>query len=84
MEGPIKNTAQWAEAAAAQPLPEWEALPGIPLYMDQVVLYLSEQLRAFQREGGQPLLTSSMVNNYVKTGAIPRPATWGSSSPCVC
>ncbi len=73
MEGPIKNTAQWAEAAAAQPLPEWEALPGIPLYMDQVVLYLSEQLRAFQREGGQPLLTSSMVNNYVKTGAIPRP-----------
>ncbi len=73
MDDSLQNTAQWARDAASLPLPEWDSFPNIPLYMDQVVLYLSDQLRSFQREGGQPLLTSSMVNNYVKNGAIPRP-----------
>lgn len=73
MDDSLKNTARWVREAAALPLPEWESFPNIPLYMDQVVLYLGDQLRAFRREGGQPLLTSSMVNNYVKSGAIPRP-----------
>lgn len=70
---PLKDAAHWAQDAASQPPPEWEALTGIPLYMDQVVLYLTEQLAFLQREGGPPLLTSSMVNNYVKSGAVPRP-----------
>lgn len=69
----IQNAAAWAKDAAGKPLPPWQSLPGIPLYMDQVVLYLTEQLSLFQREGGTPLLTSSMVNNYVKSGALPRP-----------
>lgn len=43
-----------------------------PLYMDQVILYLGESLELFQREGSS-LLTSSMINNYVKTGLIPHP-----------
>ena len=73
MDDLIKNTADWAGDAARQPLPEWGSLPSIPLYMDQVVLYLSDQLSLFQRDGAAPLLTSSMVNNYVKTGAVPRP-----------
>lgn len=69
----LQNAAGWAEEARSQPLPEWDSLPGIPLYMDQVVLYLTGQLAAFQREEKSPLLTSSMVNNYVKNGAILRP-----------
>jgi len=73
MDDSLKKSAEWARGAAGLPLPEWDSFPNIPLYMDQVVLYLSDQLRSFQREDGQPLLTSSMVNNYVKTGAIPRP-----------
>lgn len=73
MDETLKNTAQWAQDAARLPLPSWEGLPNIPLYMDQVLLYLSDQLAAFQREDGPLLLTSSMVNNYVKSGAIPRP-----------
>lgn len=40
--------------------------------MDQVILYLGESLELFQREGSS-LLTSSMINNYVKTGLIPHP-----------
>lgn len=68
-----KTDAATGQAQGGQRLPSWDELPTIPLYMDQVVLYLNEQLSFFQREGGTPLLTSSMVNNYVKAGAVPRP-----------
>lgn len=54
-------------------VPEWAQLPGIPLYMDQVILYLREALCFFEQEGGAPLLTSSMINNYVKNGVLPHP-----------
>lgn len=54
-------------------LPSWAELPGIPLYMDQVILYLREVLGFFEQEGGAPLLTSSMINNYVKNGVLPHP-----------
>lgn len=72
MNDSLKDTAQWAQDASRDPLPDWDSLPAIPLYMDQVILYLTDQLAHFQREGA-PLLTSSMVNNYVKNGAVPRP-----------
>ena len=48
---------------------DWEGLPDIPLYMDQVVSYLSRQLIAF---GGGDTLTSAMINNYIKDGLVPR------------
>ena len=51
--------------------PGWEELPGIPLYMDQVIFYLKDSLGFFQREPEGSLLTSSMINNYVKTGCCP-------------
>ena len=57
MQNALKNAAGWAEEAGRQPLPEWDSLPGIPLYMDQVVLYLTDLLAAFQRGEGSPLLT---------------------------
>ena len=63
--------AEWARQGQ-EAAPPWEELPGIPLYMDQVILYLGESLELFQREGSS-LLTSSMINNYVKTGLIPHP-----------
>lgn len=65
--------AAWAQAGQGNPLPAWDDLPAIPLYMDQVILYLSESLRLFQPEGEPSLLTSSMINNYVKNGLIPHP-----------
>lgn len=65
--------AAWARAGQGNPLPAWDDLPAIPLYMDQVILYLSESLRLFQPEGEPSLLTSSMINNYVKNGLIPHP-----------
>ena len=63
---------RWEEYLNHYKLPAWKELPDIGLYMDQVILYLGESLELFQREGSS-LLTSSMINNYVKTGLIPHP-----------
>ena len=47
---------------------EWEALPDIDLYMDQVVSYLPRQSVG----GKAPAMTPAMINNYVKDGLLPR------------
>lgn len=51
-------------------LPEWEILPDIGLYMDQVVTLMD---RTFSPTLPKGEMTKSMVNNYVKVGMIPRP-----------
>ena len=48
---------------------KWEKFPDIQLYMDQVISYLQRQHIGLS-EGEE--LTSSMVNNYVKKGLLPR------------
>jgi len=53
--------------------PDWDALPDLELYMDQVITYLERQLRIFSQDGEDRLITSSMINNYVKHNLIPRP-----------
>ncbi len=53
------------------PIP-WEQLPHLDLYMDQVLTLLNMQTDALSAEIDRPL-TSSMINNYVKDGVIPRP-----------
>ena len=52
-------------------LPHWQQIPDIGLYMDQV-LTLTERTFAGVLPGGE--ITRSMVNNYVKSGLLPRPA----------
>lgn len=52
--------------------PRYSELPAIELYMDQVLTYVDDQLRPLLPEG-EKLLTSSMVNNYVKQKLIPTP-----------
>lgn len=52
---------------------EWDRLPEIYLYMDQVLTYMNKQLSLYARDEGTNLLTSSMINNYVKDGVLPRP-----------
>ena len=47
----------------------WEELPDIPLYMDQVVSYLSRQMISFEEGDG---LTPAMINNYIKDGLLDR------------
>ena len=47
----------------------WEQLPDFPLYMDQVLSYMDRQILRFEEDDG---LTSAMVNNYTKSGLVPR------------
>lgn len=73
MERAEQEILQWAKAGEEFSTPGWEELPGIPLYMDQVIFYLKDSLGFFQREPEGSLLTSSMINNYVKNGVLPHP-----------
>ena len=47
----------------------WEQLPDFALYMDQVLSYMDRQ---FIRFDGEDALTAAMVNNYTKSGLVPR------------
>ncbi len=73
MEQVEQEMEKWLETGRELELPAWEELPAIPLYMDQVILYLRECLSFFQQDENSPLLTSSMINNYVKNGVLPHP-----------
>lgn len=53
-------------------LPRWDEFPAFELYIDQVISFVNESLDVFARDD-EPLLTASMINNYVKNGAIPAP-----------
>lgn len=55
-------------------LPRWSELPDIELYMDQLVTLVERYTAPFKvDQTGDSLLTSSMVNNYVKQKLIPAP-----------
>lgn len=73
MEQARERIQAWLTEGKAQELPAWGELPSIPLYMDQVILYLRDSFCFFQRNEDTPLLTSSMINNYVKNGVLPHP-----------
>ena len=63
----------WAKEGEHLSPPSWDQLPAIPLYVDQVLQYLRDSLRFFERDSEDLLLTNSMINNYVKSGALPHP-----------
>ena len=48
---------------------DWDGLPDLNLYMDQVIGYMPRQLIQYEEAEG---LTSAMVNNYIKDGLVPR------------
>lgn len=64
---------KWSQKIRISNEVEWDRLPEIYLYMDQVLTYMNKQLRLYERDENVCLLTSSMINNYVKDGVLPRP-----------
>ncbi len=60
----------WGTLIDASMLPDWEALPDIELYMDQIITIIDRYLEAYSIE---KLITPSMINNYVKNRIIPPP-----------
>jgi preprotein translocase subunit Sss1 len=66
--------AQWERFLGSYRLPEWEELPQIALYLDQVIALVNNYLGFFVYDPAEEkLLTPSMVNNYVKLRLIPAP-----------
>lgn len=51
---------------------QWDRIPDIDLYMDQLKSYMERQHIGFEMPGTDETLTSSMVNNYIKSGILPR------------
>lgn len=64
---------EWSRQIGCSSAVEWDRLPEIYLYMDQVLTYMDKQLHLYERDENDCLLTSSMINNYVKDGVLPRP-----------
>lgn len=56
-------------------LPEWETIPDIGLYMEQVVVLLKQYLDYMPPElkGEDQPITASAINNYVRTKIMPSP-----------
>lgn len=54
-------------------LPYWNELPEIDLYMDQVIVLMEKYLSFHKNDNDSPVVTHSMINNYVKLGMIPPP-----------
>ncbi|MGX7264083.1 DUF1836 domain-containing protein [Enterococcus crotali] len=70
----IKTSLQvWGKELVDVHLPRWHELPELELYMDQVITLVERYLSPVILKEKHTLLTSSMVNNYVKLGLIPAP-----------
>ncbi len=64
----------WKERLECYNLPSWDDMPDLELYMDQVVILVNKYLAFMCRgENGEKLVTSAMINNYVKMKIIPPP-----------
>lgn len=70
----MKDSLQkWGQELENVRLPRWHELPEIDLYMDQVITLVERYLSPIILKEKHTLLTSSMVNNYVKLELIPSP-----------
>ncbi len=71
----LKNVLlNWIDELENYRIPEWDSLPDIDLYMDQVITYLERQLSIFAKSESEKFITPAMINNYVKNEIIPRPS----------
>jgi hypothetical protein len=73
MEKEVQELQAWLDKAAVFELPSFKELPTVPLYMEQVLTYVNGALQPLNIEDKQALLTSFMVNNYVKARMVDEP-----------
>ena len=65
---------RWEKYILRFRLPEWEEIPNIGLYMDQVVMLLMEYLDYMPPElKEEQVVTAAAINNYVRKGIMPSP-----------
>lgn len=63
----------WLSGMEHFALPEWDALPQIDLYMDQVIILLKQYLAPLHRGEEDRAITASIINNYVRMKIMPAP-----------
>ena len=65
---------QWESYLADYSLPTWESLPNLELYMDQVIVLLTQYLEFLPYEENEDkIITASIINNYVRMKVMPPP-----------
>ena len=62
----------WLDKMENYRLPRFEDLPELDLYRDQLLTLVDKYIGPIWLEDG-PVVTTSMVNNYVKNGLLPHP-----------
>ncbi|MQS75369.1 DUF1836 domain-containing protein [Companilactobacillus halodurans] len=62
----------WLNKLEEYRLPRFEELPELELYRDQLLTLVDKYVGPVWLEDG-PVVTTSMVNNYVKNGLLPHP-----------
>ncbi|MBV7389383.1 MULTISPECIES: DUF1836 domain-containing protein [Enterococcus] len=67
------NLENWGNQIQEIHLPRWQELPEFELYMDQVINLVDRYLSSMMTSEKAHLLSSAMVNNYVKHKLIPAP-----------
>lgn len=69
----IDDLIKWLDTLSTLSLPEWEQLPEMELYMDQVMSYMEKKLKPLTNGNFDKFLTPFMINNYVKSGLLNSP-----------
>lgn len=70
-QNPVERLAMWLAGLEKFDLPDWEGLPELDLYMDQVILLLNRYLSPMA--GEEKYVTASIINNYVRMKVMPPP-----------
>lgn len=63
---------EWLDKVEDYRLPRFEDLPELDLYRDQLLTLVDKYIGPIWLDDG-PVVTTSMVNNYVKNGLLPHP-----------
>lgn len=68
-----QRMAEWVSAIEHFNLPDWENLPQLELYMDQVIILLTQYLEPLNHDEDEKAVTASIINNYVRMKVVPPP-----------
>jgi len=70
-----KSLERWLNELNNFSFKDFDNLPDIDLYMEQMMNFLDKQLYIFQTSIDDKQITPSMINNYVKGEVIPAPVS---------
>jgi len=70
---PAQRLVEWLDKLERFDLPDWDSLPQLDLYMDQVILLLNRYLAPLDLYGEEKTITASIINNYVRMKVMPPP-----------